>query len=322
MDKTTTARVATGDAMGQAPGQDHTSDEPSRQAASLRPPRTETIGALLGWLPLQQTLQLLEQEHILDVPPLPDLYEICERTAEYCEQLPPPTPRPGAPTTIALMPDVEAELMRRPTYLREYAPEAQYRVCLVPVHLLITPQWYLNLDFVESLRQRAPRPDDLQGALAFAFSEGVELDDFWYTNGALAISTSSVGQPRINRVEGRRISPHEIEVVVRVQSRPNYLEVSKVGSRLIVVNGIHRAAAMAQAGFDRIPCLLSQVSALSEILPGGLGMIPEPQLMQHERPPYITDYFDPQAAPRFQQRSVSVVARITPQADISFVPAR
>jgi hypothetical protein len=314
METTATARAVEGE------GADR---EPSEHAASLRPPRLETIGTLLGWLPAAQAARLIEQEHIVDVPPRPDLYALSERTAEYCEQLPPPTPRAGAPATIALVPDVEDELMQRPTFVAEYAPYGDYRVCLVPAHLLITPQWYINLDFVENLRRRAPQVGDLHGAIRFAFTEGVELDDFWLSNSALAISTSSVGQPRVHHVAGRRISPHEVEVVVRVKSRPNYLEVAKIGSRFIMVNGIHRAAALMQAGFDRVPCLLSQYETLAEVIPpGSLGMIPQERLLGDDRPPYVADYFDPQAAPRFRQRSVYTLVRITPQVDIMHVPER
>lgn len=294
------------------------------QQAGLRAPRANTIGVLLGFLPLTQAVRLLDQEHILDLPPRPQLYELHDDVAEYSEQVAAPEARAGAPTTIALLgEEIEDAILQSPTFIREYAPEASYRVCLVPVHLLITPQWYINLSFVEQLRQRAPRLDDLEGALAFAFTEGVELDDFWCSNGAMMVSTSSIGQPRVNQVEGRRISAHEVEVVVRVHSRPNYLEVAKIGSRLVIVNGIHRAAALMQAGFDRIPCLLTQVDGLFDIIPpGALGMVPEPRLMRHERPPYIADYFDAQAAPRFQQRTTYVIAKITPQLEILQVQER
>jgi len=313
--KTTTARAVEDD--------EGSGREPSQQTASLRPPRLDTIGTLLGWLPGAQATRLIEQEHILDVPPRPELYALIEQTAEYCEQLPLPTPRAGATTTIALVPDAEDELMQRPTFVREYAPYGNYRVCLVPTHLLITPQWYINLDFVEKLHRCAPQVEDLHGTIQFAFTEGVELDDFWLSSSALAISTNSVGQPRVHHVEGRRISPHEVEAVVRVKSRPNYLEVAKIGSRFILINGIHRAAALMQAGFDRIPCLLSQYGTLAEVIPqGSLGMIPEARLLGDGRPPYLADYFDLQAAPRFRQRSVYTLVRITPQVDIMHVTER
>lgn len=301
-----------------------TRNDHSQPAGARHQPRADTIGVLLGFLPLTQAVRLLEQEYILDLPPRQQIYELYDQTTDYCEQVSAPAPREGATTTIALLgEEVEEEILRRPTFVREYAPEADYRVCLVPAHMLITPQWYINLSFVEQLRQRAPRRDDLEGALAFAFTDGVELDDFWYANGALAVSTSSVGQPRINQVEGRRISPHEVEVVVRIHSRPNFLEVAKIGSRLILMNGIHRAAALLQAGFDRIPCLLTQAASLFDVIPGGgLGMIPEPRLIRHERPPYIADYFDPQAAPRFRQRTTYVIAKITPQVEILQVQER
>jgi hypothetical protein len=315
MEKTTTAHAP--ETEGQS-GQAR-----SWSTGSLRQPCVETIGTLLGWFSAAQAARLIEQKHLLDVPPLPELYALIEQTAEYCELLPPPTPRAGATTTIALMPDVEDELMQRPTFVREYAPYSDFRVCLVPLHLLITPQWYINLDFVEHLRQHAPRLEDLRGAIQFAFTEGAELDDFWLSGSALAISTNSIGQPRIHHVEGRRIGPHEIEAVVRVRSRPNYLEVAKVGSRLVMVNGVHRAAALMQAGFDRTPCLLSQYESVAEVIPQTtLGIVPEARLLGDDRPPYLADYFDPQAAPRFRQRSVYTVVRITPQVDTMYVPER
>lgn len=292
--------------------------------AALAGPRADTISALLGFLPLAHVVRLLEQEYILDLPPREQIYELYDACAEYCDELPAPAPRPGATTTIALLgEDVEERIMRRPTFIREYAPEATYRICLVPVHLLVTPQWYVNLDFVDQLCRRAPQPGDLEGALAFAFNDGVELDDFWSSNGSLAVSTRSVGQPRVNSVEGRRVSPHEVEVIVRIHSRPNYIEVAHIGSRLLVMNGTHRAAALWKAGFDRIPCALTQADSLWEIVPAaGAGMVPEPRLLRHERPPYIADFFDPQVAPRFRQRTTYVIAKVTPQVEILHVQER
>ncbi len=121
---------------------------------------------------------------------------------------------------------------------------------------------------------------------------------------------------------GRRISAYDVEVVARIQSRVNDLAVDKIGSRLALVNGIHRAAALMRVGFDRIPRLLGQFGSLADVFPSGaLGMIPEARLMSDERLPYLADDCDPQAAPHFHQRRMSIV-RITPRVEVMYVAKR
>jgi hypothetical protein len=297
-------------------------DETQRRMG--RPIRADTIATWIGFLEQRQALQLLAQEHILDLPPREALEELWERTALRCEDLAAPPKPEGAPATIGLLVEHEAEILERPTFLRDYAPYANFRVGLVPAHQLIPSQWFVNLDYVEALQARAPSPDDLEGGLAFAFAEGTELEDYWLTKGAIAIAMGAVGAPAISQPEGRRISPYTVEVVVRVQTRPNYLQVLKIGSRLVVANGTHRAAALMRAGWERIPCILSQARGMFEGMfeRGGFGLIPEFRVVEHPRPPYLADCFDAETAPRFRQRSVFQVVRVTPQVDMMYVAER
>src|SRR4051794_11657400 len=81
---------------------------------------------------------------------------------------------------------------------------------------------------------------------------------------------------------------------LRVHAAPNYLQVSKIGERLVLVNGVHRTCALWQRGWKKIPCLFFEAQNLTELgfPPGQLGVLPEQAILHHACPPYVLDLLD------------------------------
>ncbi len=295
---------------------------------------THTIAALIGYLPEAHARQLLQNENLVDAPQsFADLHALWEGTQAHCEQL--SKRKSSSSLMVAASASVSVnldplpaalrhrgeELRSQPMYARWYQGFAEYRVMQVPVHQLITPQWFADLDYIENLKQHAPKPGDLEAALDFVFDEGPTLPEPCLSGSGVAFRAT---HQRIQAVLPPIFRPSGnggYEVVVRVEPIPNYLQVAKMGARLVIANGVHRATALMQAGWDRIPCLVRDARSLADLgLANQPGILPEAILLHDPRPPYLSDLFDPSIAPRFHQRSSEQVLRVIPQVDTCLVP--
>jgi len=230
---------------------------------------THTIAGLIGVLPELHFYQLLHQDNIVETRPIEELRSLREASREHFSKSL-PSAVPGS--TITYLPKslerYELELRQRPTYVQYYQG---YRFCLVPVHQLITPQWYVNMDYLQALQQIVPQPEQLQQALDFACDEGgSELAEPCVSNVAglpslafrvpayreLALTLAPLQPLQAQRIDRRKFT---ITTRAEVQLKPNYLHIAKIGSRLLILNGIHRSLPCPrfpkrpQLGRDRFP---------------------------------------------------------------------
>jgi len=308
-------------------------DGPSTDSALMT--STHTIAGLIGTLPELHFYQLLHQDNIVETRPIEELRALWETSREHFSQSPPP----AVPSTaITYLPKAlersELEVRQCPTYVQYFQG---YRFCLVPVHQLITPQWYINLDYLQTLQQIVPEPGQLEQALAFACDEGgSELAEPAVSNVAglpslafrvptyrdLAIALSPF-QP----FQAQRIGPRKFTITTRaeVQLKPNYLHAAKIGSRLIILNGVHRSLALMQAGWKAIPCLVRDFPNARSLIevgfpPNQLGVLPDQLLFRESRSAYLSDYLDPLTAPHFQQRDMDALWQFICQMQLNKQP--
>ena len=164
---------------------------------------------------------------------------------------------------------------------------------------------------MDDLIRRAPIYPDWAGVLDFVFDEGEELAIPTLSppesNNALVFPPEFQNiDPRLSRPRRSQSNPYIIEAMIHLQAFLNYLQVAQVGpkSRLIVINGVHRAYALWRAGWKYIPCLLRRAQNLSEIgfPPGRLGIPPEERMLHDAHPPYLQHFLNDEVAPRFSQR--------------------
>lgn len=299
-------------------------DKPSTDSAHLT--GTYTIAGLIGALPEIHFYQLLHQENIVETRPIEELRKLWLTSQEHFSQS---SPHALSSTSITFLPKSlekrEMELRRGRTYTQYFS---EYRFCLAPVRQLITPQWYVNLDYLQTLQPIVPAPGQFQQALDFACDEGMsELAEPSMSNVAgspslafrtplfrdLAFTFSPLLPLKAQRIDSRRFA---VTTHVEVELKPNYLHVAKIGSRLLILNGVHRSLAFMQAGWEAIPCLVRDfpnVRSLAEVgfLPNQLGILPDQLLLRDSRTAYLSDYLDPLAAPRFRQRDMDALWQVS-----------
>ncbi len=278
-----------------------------------------TIAALIGFQSQLEACIALHSNNIVDLPSsLEELYKLWNEAHRQSKKPPKHRGNCGLPITRSLPPQLqhyEQDVKSRPTFKRHYPDQALYRVTLVPVCHLITPQWYADLDYIAAIQRNIPQPGDLEEALELAFKEedGIAAPSI-VTQGNISIATFQrpasnliVGSPEIDST-----NPHKTKVTWPVETKANYLQVCEIDSQFVIVNGVHRSAAFLAAGWNYIPCLLRKAKGLYEVFQlGTLGVLHEPQKLQY--PPYICSLFDPAVALRFQQADVDQQLQIISQ---------
>ena len=270
-------------------------------------PTTHTIATLIGFQSEMEACITLTTNNISNLPQsLEEIYRLWSDAHRQSRKPAKHRSDCGLPMARSLPPHLqcfEEELKSRPVYKRHYENVAEYRVALVPVCHLITPQWYADLDYIATIKQDTPPPGNLEEALAFAFKVEERLPaPTLDTQANLYVATFRqpaknllVGPPEIDST-----NPHKTKICLPVETKGNHLQVCQIGSFFVIANGVHRASAFLESGWDFIPCLLRTAKSLYDIFPlGSLGIIHEPHTLQY--PPYICDLFDPTIAPRFQQ---------------------
>ncbi len=270
-------------------------------------PTTHTIATLIGFQSQMEACVTLTTNNISNLPQsLEEIYRLWSDAQKQSRKPAKHRRDCGLPMARSLplhLQRFEEELKSRPTYKRHYEKVAEYRVALVPACHLITPQWYADLDYISSIKQNTPPPGNLEEAMAFAFKEedGVPAPALAMQGG---LSIATFRQPAKNLIVGPpeidNTNPHKTKICLPVETKGNYLQVCQIGSFFVIANGVHRACAFLEVGWDFIPCLLRPAKSLYDIFAlGSPGIIHEPHTLQY--PPYICDLFDPAIAPRFQQ---------------------
>ncbi len=194
--------------------------------------------------------------------------------------------------------------MKRPKF-QCCLPRRKYCVRKVPIQSIITPQWFVNRSYVEYYTQQAPEPDpsDWDSILNFVFPAESPLPSPKLNQAAL-LFPPDMQNLHITLSPVQRGAAQEYVSSLRVHAAPNYLQVAKIGGRLVLVNGVHRTCALWQRGWKKIPCLLFEAQNLAEagFPPSQFGVLPEQAILHHACPPYALDLLDDTLTRSFQTR--------------------
>jgi hypothetical protein len=164
------------------------------------------------------------------------------------------------PTAVA---DQVSAIRARRTFAEFYQAVADYQIVLAPIAALLAPQWYADMDYVDELAQRVPTLDDLSALLEYSFTEG-EIAEPVVTNNQVVFSSHRRDLFCSPIPTVRKLGPGEYEIVARALSRPNYVQVARLGNRLLLTNGVHKVLAALRAGATHIPCAVREIVDLSE----------------------------------------------------------
>jgi hypothetical protein len=192
-------------------------------------------------------------------------------------------------------------------------PSAQKTFGAVPVEWrtveldrLVVHQKFINLRYVGELKSTVPAtlgPIDLA---RFSAGMGMPQSEVKVSQANMNVfAFTSVSEDlRVLDVHLLEPSQHSDYVVpgcpVKVLTAvvgfsPNFITALKIGNRLVLHNGSHRAFALRDLGVTHVPCLVQHVSREDELEMVGA---PDPKTfpdryLKSSRPSLLKDYFDP-----------------------------
>ena len=178
-------------------------------------------------------------------------------------------------------------------------------VAFVDLDSLVVYQHHIDLTFVEALKKKiGPAPGDAEifcACLPYDHPHPPAKCSRVDENTFVFVSSSNdmrvLGNSRIhpNHIKDHA-SPGAVGVVgVTVGFGSNFLNAFHVEGRLILHNGSHRAYALREMGFRRVPCIVQHISTRDELdVLGASAVRNDPDnFLKHPRPSMLKDYFDP-----------------------------
>jgi hypothetical protein len=276
---------------------------------------------LLGFLTKAEVDAIFTQIPITTTSPtlLPaELWKQCQQHVSSA------SPLNSDAATILVVPEeavpVVEQIKLRQSYKRWYEAVSEYTFAIVPFDQLLSPQWEADLDYVDEMTSRAPQPGDWSAAFTFAMQEGSIGEPV--VNQNQVIFSSHRRDLFCNQIpEVRAVEAGVYEIVARAQSRPNYIQVARFGGRIVLMNGVHKALAMKQAGFNEIPCVLREAGSHPE-----LGLNPVTSFLRQEyllssRPALVADFFSEDLAAPLLMRAMDQALRVIVVVEPMTIPA-
>jgi hypothetical protein len=266
--------------------------------------------------------------YLTSVTSPPNVEDFVEASRLARGRRPQPAGAVPAPATIEALP---ASLESRAAALR--ATE-QFRTAYepfgavfasVPLAELVTPQWWIDTEYVDSLAHTAPEENDLDGMFAFSFATGcLGMPMHLGLNGAgFASAKNDIGVPSPLRLA--RYSPEKVTFEFDVPPRPNWVWVAQCAdmNRLLILNGVHHLLALLKAGRQRALCLLRPALSAADPAIGFNFQDPaifKPSELMAERPPLLRDYLDNQQATDIGIHLRQNFLRVALQAEAGVIP--
>lgn len=228
------------------------------------------------------------------------------------------------PLPASLEPQINA-LRTTEQFKAEYQPFGAL-FAKVPLAELVTPQWWVGTEYVDTLAVSVPQEDDLEGMFSFSFAVGrLDMPMLLGSNGvAFASPKGDFGGPSPLRIA--HYSPEKVTFEFDVAPRPNWvwLAASKDMSRFLILNGVHHLLALLKAGRRHAVCLLRPAPSLSDQTLGFNNFqapgIFKPSEPTSERPPLLRDYLDDRQAINVGIHLRQSFLRMAIQAEMGVIP--
>jgi len=217
--------------------------------------------------------------------------------------------------------EVCEKIRARPTYKKYYVVVDDYSFALVPIESLLTPQWFVDADYVDEIMSVLRKDMNLEEQLLFAMSEGKLTEPIITGNQVSFLS------PRLDLYADqipmvREIGQGEFEIFVRAASRPNYIQVAKIGERLLLTNGVHKVSALYRMGFREVPCVFRTVHSLEAagLNPKSSTLFSDP-IFNSDKPAQVKHFWDLELATPLNMRSTYQVLQVSVGVGTLRVPA-
>ncbi len=188
---------------------------------------------------------------------------------------------------------------------------------------LLTFQPNLNTAYIESLREKAPKPEDTDGLFRFclplskeAITKETVAVSFNEVSNIFSIVTENLDFRILGQVQGQEPESGRRFVGFLYGGGLPQMSVAEYKGRYLMKNGYHRAFALYQAGHTFLPCLLVHTKNYANTGAQKQGFFPLDTMLS-DRPPRLEDFTSP-AAVAIPRRLLRVV--ITVQAGLSLLP--
>jgi hypothetical protein len=180
----------------------------------------------------------------------------------------------------------------------------------VSTQSLVAPLALIDCEYVEQLRAELSETDELSIAkfcapevVTVPIKAGVELPGRT-VNFVSTQKTMTVGGMQVEQVPGGGA-----QVRYLVTNAATFVIVSRVGNRLYLRSGVHRAYLLASLGIKDIPCIIVTENQIPT-LAGGYPAF-SPSALAQPRPPLFSDYFDEKLSLTARLQRMNKIIRIT-----------
>ncbi len=111
-------------------------------------------------------------------------------------------------------------------------------------------------------------------------------------------------------------------VAITVGFGARHLNAVRLGKRMVLNNGYHRAFALRSAGFTHVPCVVQSIAHPEELaFAGGSSLIDNfDDIFKSARPPLFKDFFDPELTTRIRMPRTRKQIQITVSVETIRVP--
>lgn len=191
-----------------------------------------------------------------------------------------------------------------PVHRRHAAARSQW--ALVELDRLVVYQKFINVTYANSLRAALPRTLSDKDVVQLAINPAVEPASirctqlsptsfaFLSESGDMRFVEAALLEPQMLRGYQSRGRASKV-LGLFIGMSVNFLTALKVGSRLILADGSHRAYALRKSGITHAPCVVEHLDSAEELEALNLDMLEEERslILHAPRPALFKDYFDP-----------------------------
>lgn len=193
---------------------------------------------------------------------------------------------------------------RRPMFQRLFRGQA-WAFASVPIASLISVQPHLNHSFAS----RLAAPGEA-GMLNLCLPAGGETLELWGgpSPGETPSASLFTRDPNIGVTSVEMEVAPELRITFTIGKTALFLQVCRLGGRLFLKNGTHRAVALAAVGVRRLPCVLVDLPDAGS-LP---RLLPHATLMG-DAPPLVEEFLDPRFYVEYEWRDRIKFIRLVPE---------
>jgi len=276
------------------------------------------FGALLGFLVKGEVDAIFKQQPFKTVGG-EDPLELWRRYDQQRQGLA-PAPTGQVAELPSLLKAIEANARQRRTFQQYYEAVSDYQFGIAPIDALLSPQWAVDLDYVDELAAQLSGGISDEDQLRFALSEG-SIHQPMIAGNQVLFTTSRRDLHADQIPEVRQVDGDEYEIVIRATSRPNYINVSILDNRLLLTNGVHKVCALKKAGLSNCFCVFRRIDSLTD---SGINIqtsIFRDPVFKAARPAMVRDFLEPSTSAPLYIRSMNQILQIAVTVGTMTIPA-